>query len=258
MKTQFLKVGLVAALSCATVAFAQNPFAGTWKADYAKSHVTGDTITFTPEASGRVRVTADARSYSFKPDGSDTTNTMGETEQWTKSDNNNWKTVTEVGPETVTDIWEVSDNGKTLTDSSSGTMPNGQPFNETEAFARIAPGKGLYGEWRSTKMSHNSPNTIQIEAKGDNGIIWNIPAIKASVELNFDGKETAHTGPTVPQGLMLAATKTGSHSFKLVEKMKGKLLWTGHFTVSPDGKTLTESGRAVGASTSEKVVYQKV
>lgn len=257
MKTNILKLGLVAALSCATVAFAQNPFAGTWKADYSKSHVTGDTVTFTPEANGRVRVTQDGRSYSFKPDGSNTTNPMGRTEQWTKSDNNNWKTVTKVGSETVTDNMKVSSDGKTLTDSSSGTMPNGQAFNETETFTRIAPGKGLYGEWKSTKMSHNSPDTIQIEANGDNGIIWNIPAIKASVKLNFDGKETAPTGPTVPEGLMLAATKTSPRSFKLVEKMKGKLLWTGHFTVSADGKTLTESGRAVGASAPEKVVYQR-
>jgi hypothetical protein len=252
------KLGLVAVLSCATVAFAQNPFAGTWNVDYSQSHVTGDTITFTPEASGRVRVTQDGRSYSFKPDGSDTTDPMGATEQWTKTDNNNWKTVTQMGPETDTDIMKVSDDGKTLTDSSSGTQPNGDHFNEAATYTRIAPGKGLYGKWKSTKMSHNSPHSIQIEANGDNGIIWNIPAIKASVKLNFDGKETSPTGPTVPQGLMLAATKTGTRSFKLVEKMKGQLLWTGHFTVSADGKTLTEQGRAVGASAPEKLVYQKV
>jgi hypothetical protein len=39
--------------------------------------------------------------------------------------------------------------------------------------------------------------------------------------------------------------------------MNGKLLWTGRFTVSPDGKTLTEYGRAPGAAAPEKLVYQK-
>jgi hypothetical protein len=253
-----LKYGLVAALSCAsTLALAQNPFVGTWKVDYSKSHVTGDTITFTPEANGMVRVTQDARSYSFKPDGSSTTNTMGETEHWTKLDNNNWKTVSKAGPQTVTEMLKVSDDGKTLTDTASGTKPNGDPINSTSTFTRTAPGKGLFGTWRSTKMSNSSPNSAKIEANGANGIIWNIPEIKASVKLNFDGKEVAPTGPTVPHGLTLAATKTGPRSFKLVEKMNGKLLWTGRFTVSPDGKTLTELGRAAGASAPEKLVYQK-
>jgi hypothetical protein len=258
MKTRTLKFGLVAALCCATAAaMAQNPFVGNWKVDYSKSHITGNTISFTPEANGAVRVTADGRSYSFKPDGSAATNSMGQTEHWTKTDNNNWKTVTSVGPETVTDILKVSDDGKTLTDTATGAKPNGDPINATSTYTRIAPGKGLFGTWKNTKNSNSTPNSAQIEANGENGIIWNIPEIKASVKLNFDGKAVAPTGPTVPHGLTLSATKSGPRSFTLVEKMKGKTIWRGHFTVSPDGKTLTEHGRAPGASAPEKLVYQK-
>ena len=258
MKTGTLKLGLAAALCCATAAaMAQNPFVGTWKVDYSKSHITGNTISFTPEANGKVRVTQNNRSYSFKPDGSAATNSMGETEHWTRLDNNNWKTVTRDGSENVTDMLKVSDDGKTLTDTATGTKPNGDAINATSTYTRTAPGKGLFGTWKNTKNSNSSPNSAQIEANGENGIIWNIPEIKASVKLNFDGKEVAPTGPTVPHGLTLAATKTGPRSFKLVEKMNGKLLWTGHFSVSPDGKTLTEYGRAPGAAAPEKLVYQK-
>ena len=258
MKTRILKCGFIAALCCATsAALAQNPFAGTWKIDYAKSHVTGDTISFTPEANGRVRVTENGRSYSFKPDGSNTTDPMGAIEQWTKVDNNDWKSVTKVGPQTVTETMKVSDDGKTLTDSATGTKPNGDPINSTSTYARTAPGNGLFGTWKNTKVSNSSPNTAQIEANGDNGIVWKIPEIKATVTLNFDGKEVAPTGPTVPHGLMLSATKTGPRGFKLTEKMNGKLIWTGQFTVSPDGKTLTEYGRAPGAAAPTKLVYKK-
>jgi hypothetical protein len=258
MNTRILKLGLVAALSCATAAaLAQNPFVGTWKVDYSKSQLTGDTISFTPEANGSVRVTENARSYSFKPDGSATTNSMGQTEHWTKVDNNNWKTVTQAGPQSTTDMLKVSEDGKTLTDTTAGTKPNGDPISATATYTRTTPGKGLFGTWKNTKISNSSPNSAQIEANGDNGIIWNIPEIKASVKLNFDGKEVAPTGPTVPAGLMLSATKNGPRSFTLVETMKGKVIWRGHFTVSPDGKTLTEYGRAPGASAPEKLVYQK-
>jgi len=258
MNTRILKLGLVAALSCATsAALAQNPFAGTWKVDYAKSHITGDTITFTPEANGKVRVSSDSMSYSAKTDGSATTNPMGDTEHWTKADDNNWKTVTTEGPVTVTENYMVTNSGKTLTDTATGTKPNGDPLNSSITYTRIAPGKGIYGKWRSTKVSNNSPNTAVIDANGPNGIIWHIPEIKATVKLNFDGKEVAPTGPTVPRGLMLAATKTGPRSFKLTEKMNGKLLFTGRYTVSADGKTMTEYGHAPGAAAPTKLVYQK-
>lgn len=252
------KLGLVAALSCATVAFAQNPFVGTWKIDYSKSHMTGDTMTFSPEANGKIHLTTDDFSYSFKTDGSASTDRMGQTEHWTRVNDHTLKVVTQVGPDSLTDIFEVSNNGKTLTDKETGTKPNGDPINTTAVYTRISPGKGLYGKWRNTKNSDSSPNTTQIEANGDNGIIWHIPEMKAQVKLDFNGTETSPVGPTVPHGLTLAATKTSPRSFKLTEKINGKLLYTGHFTVSADGKTMTESGRSPGAAASEKVVYQKV
>ena len=252
------KLGLVAALSCATVAFAQNPFAGTWKVDYSKSHVTGDTITFSPEANGKVKFTSDNISYSFKTDGSAGTDPFGETERWTKENDNSWKQVSQVGSQTVTDIFKVSDDGKTLTNTESGTKPNGDPINSSTSYTRVAPGKGIFGKWRSTKVSNDTPNTAQIDANGDNGIIWHIPQMKAEVNLDFNGKETTPTGPTVPKGLTLAATKTGPRSFKLIEKMNGKLLFTGRYTVSADGKTMTEYGHAPGAAAPTKVVFQKV
>ena len=58
MKSRNLRLCLIAALSCASAAaMAENPFAGTWKIDYSKSHVTGQTISFTSEADGKVRFT---------------------------------------------------------------------------------------------------------------------------------------------------------------------------------------------------------
>ncbi|MGB7190990.1 MAG: hypothetical protein WBD10_12690 [Acidobacteriaceae bacterium] len=258
MKTQLLKCGFIAALCCATsAALAQNPFAGTWKVDYAKSHLTGDTMTLSPETNGDIHISSDNMSYSAKTDGSATTNPMGDIEHWTKVDNNDWKVVTNEGPVTVTEIYKVTDNGKSLTDTVTGTKPNGDPINASSTYARTAPGKGIYGKWRSTKVSNNSPNTAVIDANGPNGIIWHIPEIKATVKLNFDGKEVAPEGPTVPHGLMLAATKSGPRSFKLTEKMNGKLLFTGHYTVSADGKTMTEIGRVPGAAASTKLVYNK-
>lgn len=257
MNSRMVKLTLIAALSCATsIAMAENPFAGTWKADYSKSHVTGNTLTFAPEAGGKVHMTEVNNSYTFKPDGTDTKNSFGEAVQWKQMDDHTWKTFTKEGSMIITDTWTLGSGGKTLEVATSGTRPGGQQINESETFARIAPGKGFFGKWKSTKMENNSPTTAKIDADGDTGIVWHIPEIKASVNLKFDGTEASPTGPTVPDGLTLAATKIGAHSFELTEKMKGKVIFKGRYTVSADGKTMTETGSAPGA-VPVRVVYQK-
>ncbi|HEX5235089.1 MAG TPA: hypothetical protein VFW25_07145 [Silvibacterium sp.] len=257
MKSQTLRLCLIAALSCATTAaLAENPFAGTWTVDYSKSHVTGQTLSFTSEAGGKVRVTEANNTYTFKPDGTDTKNSAGETVQWKQMDSNTWKEFTKAGSMVVTDTWVLGSDGKTLQDTATGTRPDGKQMNDSVSYTRIAPGKGFFGKWKSTKVDNSTPQTAQIEANGDNGIIWHIPEIKASVTLTFDGKEVTPTGPTVPAGLTLSATKMGPRSFELTDKINGKLLFKGRYTVSADGKTMTEVGSAPGAAPT-KVVFQK-
>jgi len=259
MNTRVLKLCVAAALTFVTVAaLAENPFAGTWKVDYSKSKLTGGTVTFAPAASGEIQITAGGQSYSFKPDGSAVTTPFGDTAEWTKIDDKTWKAVYKKGSTVLdTDAWKLSDDGKKLEVTSTGTKPNGDQFNESETYTRIAGEKGFFGKWKRTKMSNDKPNTAQIDANGDDGIVWNIPEIKASVNLKFDGKDVAPVGPTVPDGLTLAATKTGPRSFTLVEKIKGKPIWKGQFTVSADGKTLTEVGSPAGVAEPETLVYQK-
>lgn len=257
MKSPTLRLCLIAALSCATAAaMAENPFAGTWKVDYSKSHVTGQTITFTHEPGGKVHFVAPNQSYSFKPDGSDAKDSFGDTVQWKQMDDHTWKEFDKEGSMVVTQTWTLAADGKTLEEATSGTRPSGQQINATETFTRVGPGKSFFGKWKSTKMENNTPTTAKIEANGDNGIIWNIPEIKASLALKFDGKDVAPTGPTVPQGLTLSATRISPRSFELTEKMKGKVIFKGRYTVSRDGNTMTEVGSAPGA-TPVKVVFQK-
>lgn len=257
MKFPALKHGLVAILCCATsVALAQSPFAGTWKVNYAKSQITGETLSFTRGANGAVTFKADAQSYSFKLDGSAGTDPFGESERWTKVDDHTWKQETQAGPETITSTWTLSADGKSVTVTTTGTKPNGDQINSSETFTHVTPGKSFFGTWKSTKVSENSPNTAQID-DAENGIVWHIPELKAQAVLTFDGKESSPVGPTVPKGLTLSATRTGPRSFTLVEKLNGKILFRGHYTVSADGKTMTEIGHPAGSTAATKVVFEK-
>jgi len=70
MKISVATVCLFALLGAAGSVAAENPFAGTWKRNQAKSHLTGDTVKFADAGSGAIRSTASAMpSYTFKTDG---------------------------------------------------------------------------------------------------------------------------------------------------------------------------------------------
>jgi hypothetical protein len=61
----------------------------------------------------------------------------------------------------------------------------------------------------------------------------------------------------VPPGLTLAIQKTGPRSFDMTEKQNGKPIFKLSFSVSDDGKTLTETGSPVGVSEKFKAVYDR-
>lgn len=223
-----------------------------------RAKITGHTVTFTAEPGGTIRVTAGGQSYSFKPDGSETKTPFGDMGAWTRIDDSTWKTVYSKDSTVLdTDTWKLAADGKTIEVSSTGTKPNGDSFSESKSYGRVAAGKGLFGKSKSTKASSNSPDTRVIEANGDDGIIWNIPEIKASLPLKFDGNDVAPTGPTIPAGLTLSATRVSPRKFAILEKINGKVVFKGTSEVSADGKTMTSVGSPVGVSEPTIAVYEK-
>jgi hypothetical protein len=55
----------------------------------------------------------------------------------------------------------------------------------------------------------------------------------------------------------LAIKKTGPRAFEMVQKLRGKTLYTSLFSVSEEGKTLTESDSETSAGVRVKVVYDR-
>jgi hypothetical protein len=206
-----------------------------------------------------VRVASGGQSYTFKPDGSDTITPTGNTAQWKKIDDQTWQQIVKKGStELVENTYKLSNDDKTMTLTSEGTKPNGDKFSDSSTYTRISGKKGFMGRWKSTKVDLNSAAGYEIKDNGDGTILWTLPDYQATVTLKPDGKGYPATGPTVLDGLTLSLTKTGSRSFSLVEKLKGKPLFKGTETVSSNGKTLTEVGSPVGVNEPATTVYDKV
>lgn len=239
-------------------AAAESPFVGTWKLNQAKSHMTGSTMKFSSAGSGMIRETVAEGSYTIKTNGEESPGLFGDMESWKTLSGHSWQsTVREHGGYTYTDMFVVSDDGSKLTVTSEGKNPNGSSFHDEVVYTRIAGGKGLMGTWKSTSVKASNPGTLEFVANGENGLIWKLPQMKASVNVEFNGKDIAPEGPTIPSGLTLSFTKISNRSFHMTEKMNGKPIYRGRYTVSAGGKTLTETGMPVGQAQPDRSVYEK-
>jgi hypothetical protein len=258
MKLRIATGCMLAILCCCTIASAQSAFVGTWKLNQAKSHLTGDKVTYSSTADGTMKETTAVGSYTFKTDGRPYTTPFDSTVTWKQTGPSTWTTEDRQKDVLLaTEIISVSDDGKTMTVISTGTNPDGKDFHDTEVYIRTAGTSGLMGTWKSEKMKSSTSEVMEFAANGSDGIAWILPEIKASLDLTFDGKDVVPVGPTVPEGLTISATKNGAKSFNFVEKMNGKALVQGTLSVSPDGKTLTDVSSAMKEQNKRTAVYDK-
>ncbi len=242
----------------AGLAAAENPFAGTWKLNPAKSKFTGTTMKFERTSSGEIRWSGEGQTYTFKVDGKEYPGPFGFSVAWKQVDDHNWETTNKIkGTLVSTGTSKLSPDGKTMTITSRGTRPNGESFEDTSVYERTSGESGLLGAWKSKEVKISAPGTMKITPAGDDGINWEFVEFKATCNVKFDGEDYPCTGPTLPAGLTLALKRAGPRSFEYTEKQNGKPLFTGRSTVSEDGRTLTDNGRPVTVNEPTTAVYER-
>lgn len=258
MKRWIVTACLLAFIGTCMLASAQSMFIGKWKLDQAKSHLTGDTLKYSSAPDGMTEESSAVGAYTFKTDGHPYSTYFHSTVVWKHSGSATWEASyrrngVSLGKDTMT----VSPDGNTLTVISTGTNPDGKPFHDVVVYTRVDGENGLMGTWKSAKVKTSTSRTVEFVANGSDGITWVLPEIKAKLEMKFDGKDYAPEGPTVPKGLTIAANRVGDNAFTFVEKMDGKPLYKGTYTVSNDGKTMTNVSSPVSVDQTETAVYEK-
>jgi hypothetical protein len=245
---RFLFTALWLSAAMAGTAVAQSPFAGTWKLNQELSQLGGDTLKFGPAEGQAMELTAGGTTYSFRTDGGNYRMPTDEVAIWRQPSPDSWTTEyrTREGKLLRSDNWKLSADGKTLSVTTSGVKANGDLYTDTEDYVRTAGDSGLIGSWKGTQAKLSSPSELLIQEVGLDGLILKIPALKATAATNFNGKEVEIQGPDIPSGLRLSLTRTGPYSFRLLQKLNGTPVDSAQYTVSPDGKTMTEVGGAPG------------
>jgi len=236
---------------------ADMPYVGKWKMNIAQSDFGETTITYQSLPGGEWQATSDGLSYKFKMDGKDVPDPFGETAAWKSVDATHWETVWKFqGKVMTTDTLNLGADGSTLTVTSKGAKPNGEAIDDMTVLRRVSGGPGLDGKWKFKNMKSSSPDIVEFVKTAD-GIAFKEPAYDLTCESKMDGKDFPCTGATLGPGWTSASNPAGPRSLHVVVKKDAKLLYDMTYTVSEDGKTMTEIGGALASGEKIKVVYDR-
>ena len=242
----------------ATLAAADLPYAGKWKMNPAKSDFGESTVTYSQLPSGEMQCTADGQSYKFKLDGKDYPDPFGNTAVWKSIDASTWETTWKLKDKVLTvDTLKLSADGKALTVNSKGAKPNGGSIDDTATLQRVSGGPGLAGKWKTKNLKSSSPSVLELAPSGADGLVYRVVDMDMTCDAKLDGKYYPCSGPTLGPGWTLAWLKTSPRSLEWSVQMNGKPMYKGAFTVSADGKIMTDTGGATATNEKTKVVYDR-
>ncbi len=225
---------------------------GTWKLNQAKSKMTGSTVTITQNGSmytldtGAIKLNfgCDGKDYSFLSDRSVSCTGSG----------NSYTLVFKINGKTeATTKRTISADGKTLTDVTTGTRPDGTAFTDHETDTRVGSGSGMVGTWRETAIKNSAADIIVLKVNGD-VLHYENPSYKSVSEAKLDGTPAAIKGPTAPPGLMVSNKSDGPNKVLSTVTLNGKDVGHDVMTLSADGKTITDVSWTPGKE-SEKQTY---
>ncbi len=240
MALRSLRQLLVVFLFTGTLLAANNPFAGTWKLNPAKSKLTDQ---MKVEAAGPNKYTfifSGDNAETIVADSTDQPGIFGTTFAVTVLSPRQWRVVRKTGGHvTISAIWDLSSDGNTLTDNFTGYRADGSTSNLLYVYMRTAGTSGFAGTWESTAEQVNSVYEMQVQTYDDNGLSFINPAQKMTKSIKFDGKDYAAQGPNLPAGYAASGRRLSDRAVELTDKIDGKVLDTQQVEVSPDGKTLT-------------------
>ena len=249
---------LVALLLTGTLRAADNPFAGTWKLNPAKSKLTDQ---MKVEAAGPNKYTfifSGDNSETIVADGTDQPGLFGSTFAVTVLSPRQWRVVRKTGDHvTISAIWDLSSDGNTLTDNFTGYRADGSTSNLLYKYARTAGTSGFAGTWESSEEQVNSTYEMRVETYEEGGLSFINPAQKVTKSIKFDSKDYAAQGPNLPAGYATSGRRLSDGAVELTDKIDGKVLDTQQVEVSPDSKTLTITTHIPGRSKPNIQVFDR-
>ena len=214
----------IVCLAIGVLRAADDPFVGKWKVNPSKSKII-DEMKFEGVGENKYAITFVPGSVpnTIVADGTDQPSPDGTTVSVTVGGPNNWTFVRKKeGRKTISAIWTLSADGKTLDDDFTQYQAGGSPTTVHLTYQRTAGNSGLPGTWDS-ESSGGLDFELEIQPYEGDGLTLISPLVGGTQNIKFDGKDKQ---------------RVNQRSLKLSNKSQGQTRET-KFEVSTDLKTLT-------------------
>ena len=239
----------------ANLAAAGPSFSGTWKINLAKSQLSGTTFSFEKTAAGKYHFDSEGFGYDFDLTGKEYPTPDGGTTSWKAPDANTWEATNRMNGKVVASYRLVL-KGDTLSADMKVTKADGSVADQNSGNTRVSGGPGFPGKWKTAGVT-GAPTTLDLQVDSSNHITLKFPEFQQACNGSFDGKDAVLMTAGVASKQTLAFESTGANSFRMTTKLNGKLFYTDVFTLSADGKTLTDDGNSVSVSEPVKAIYER-
>jgi hypothetical protein len=195
----------------------------------------------------------------IKADGVSIKTAAGATVSFKKLDDQNWEMVRDDGQKMVR-TYNISPDDKTLTLHDVFQGNPGDNFETTTKYARLSPGKSIFGEWQSVSMEEkaNDEGLMLIIGLFENdGLSFSLPAHKHLSAMKFDGKMYTDSGAGDAKDHSSSGKRVNDHVLEIDDQANGKPEDHEELKVSGDGKTLTIVSRPANSSAVFTMVWDK-
>ena len=248
-------IGILLLLAPAILLAQQPDFGGTWKLNLAKSQLSGIAYTFDKKPGGIWHYSGGGFDADFDLTGKEYTMPSGVSVIGKEVSPTSWQLIFRMNGKPISQS-KVTLAGNSLKWVSDVTSPDGKTVQQTSTDTRISGGPGFVGKWKSGNLKGES-TTLKITMQGTDGMTIEVPEFQQVVEGSFDGKDY----PVMQAGQASKFTnsfgKGGPHSFKIHTKLNGKPFAIDVYTLSADGKTLTDETTVTATKEKTKSVFDR-
>jgi hypothetical protein len=247
------KLTLTCLLLLALVSLAADaPYFGKWKVDSSKSDLTS-VLTLEKLPSGDYHYDNVGFAYTFKPDGKEYPAPDGSTIAWKATSENVWDVTVKANGKVSASL-KFTRNGDTLSVAQTIMQSDGKNIAQTSSWKRISGGPGFVGKWKGTQADSGA-SWLELTPDGTDGIKMAGPGSLCVAK--FDGKPYPMSGSGDGSKQTMSFHKKGTASFEATTYLDGKLFFKDVYTVSADGKALTDVGTPAATKKPLKVVLER-
>jgi len=255
MNKRFASFIVAALFSLAPNLRAAREFDGLWKLNLAKSKVAGQTFVIEKQSSGKMYINLQGFEYDFDLSGKEFPTPDGGTIAVTSADPKTWEFTGKMKGKVI-GVYRFSVDGDKASMKMIARKEDGSDLESTTNFERVSGGPGHVGKWRS-KDASGAPPSLKFATVAENKFTFDCPELKMTCQGAFDGKDHVVNaqGETTKQTFVFE--RKGAKSFQVTTKIDGKPFMIEVFTLSDDGKTLTDNANFAVANEPVTYVFEK-